>query len=54
MKPQIPSDPSAPIKEVAAGRVDLAISYEPEVLLARGQGLAVVAVGALVDRRSPR
>ena len=30
--------PSAPIKEVAAGRADLAISYEPEVLLARGQG----------------
>jgi len=28
--PQIPSDPSAPIKQVAAGRVDLAISYEPE------------------------
>jgi putative hydroxymethylpyrimidine transport system substrate-binding protein len=45
-----PSDPSAPIKQVAAGQVDLAISYEPEVLLAREQGLDVVAVGALVDR----
>jgi putative hydroxymethylpyrimidine transport system substrate-binding protein len=45
-----PSDPSAPIKQVAAGQVDLAISYEPEVLLARDQGLDVVAVGALVDR----
>ena len=47
--PQVPSDPSAPIKQVAAGRVDLAISYEPEVMLARDQGLDVVAVGALVD-----
>ena len=28
-----PSDSSAPIKQVAAGRTDLAISYEPEVLL---------------------
>ena len=37
--PQVPSDPSAPIKQVAAGRADLAISYEPEVLLAREQGL---------------
>ena len=43
-----PSDPSAPLKQVAAGRVDLAISYEPEVLRARSQGLHVVAVGALV------
>jgi putative hydroxymethylpyrimidine transport system substrate-binding protein len=46
---QVPSDPAAPIKQVAAGRVDLAISYEPEVVLAREQGLDVVAVGALVD-----
>jgi putative hydroxymethylpyrimidine transport system substrate-binding protein len=45
-----PSDPAAPIKEVAAGRTDLAISYEPEVLLAREQGLDVIAVSALVDR----
>ncbi|MBW8059511.1 MAG: ABC transporter substrate-binding protein [Solirubrobacterales bacterium] len=45
-----PSDPAAPIKHVAAGRTDLAISYEPEVLLADEQGLDVVAVGALVDR----
>jgi putative hydroxymethylpyrimidine transport system substrate-binding protein len=45
-----PSDPSAPIKQVAAGRADLAISYEPEVLRARDQGLKVVAVGALVRK----
>jgi len=50
VNPQVPSDPSAPIKEVAAGRVDLAISYEPEVLLARDQGLPVTAVGALVQQ----
>jgi putative hydroxymethylpyrimidine transport system substrate-binding protein len=49
VKPRVPSDPSAPIREVAAGRADLAISYEPEVLLAREQGLDVVAVAALVD-----
>ncbi len=45
---QVPSDPSAPIRQVAAGRADLAISYEPEVLLAREQGLPVKAVGAIV------
>ncbi|MFN8164302.1 MAG: ABC transporter substrate-binding protein [Solirubrobacterales bacterium] len=45
-----PSDPAAPIKQVAAGRSDLAVSYEPEVDLAREQGLDVVAVAALVNR----
>ncbi|HXQ88699.1 MAG TPA: ABC transporter substrate-binding protein, partial [Solirubrobacterales bacterium] len=45
-----PSDPAAPMKLVAAGRTDLAISYEPEVALARDQGLDVVAVAALVNR----
>lgn len=45
-----PSDPAAPVKQVAAGRTDLAISYEPEVALAHAQGLPVVAVGALVNR----
>jgi putative hydroxymethylpyrimidine transport system substrate-binding protein len=45
-----PSDPAAPLKQVAAGRSDLAISYEPEVALAREQGLDVVAVAALVNQ----
>jgi putative hydroxymethylpyrimidine transport system substrate-binding protein len=41
---------AAPLKLVAAGRVDLAISYEPDVMLARDQGADVVAVGALVQK----
>ncbi len=45
-----PPDPAAPIKQVAAGRADLAISYEPEVLRARDRGLNVVAVGAIVRK----
>jgi putative hydroxymethylpyrimidine transport system substrate-binding protein len=45
-----PSDPAAPMKLVAAGRSDLAISYEPEMALAREQGLDVVAVAALVNQ----
>jgi len=47
---QAPSDPSTPLKLLAAGRVDLAISYEPELLLARDQGQKLVAVGALVQK----
>ncbi len=49
VRPRVPSDPSAPIREVAAGRAELAITYEPEVLLAREQGLDVIAIAALVD-----
>jgi putative hydroxymethylpyrimidine transport system substrate-binding protein len=45
-----PSDPSAPLKLVAAGRADLAISYEPELLLARAKGAKLVAIGALVQK----
>ncbi len=33
-----PSDPSAPLKLVSAGKADIAISYEPELLLARDKG----------------
>ena len=49
VNPRVPSDPSAPIKQVAADRADLAISYEPEVALAREQGLDVIAVAALAN-----
>lgn len=47
---ETPSDPAAPIKQVAAGHSDLAISYQPELLLARDQGLDVKAVAAIVNR----
>jgi putative hydroxymethylpyrimidine transport system substrate-binding protein len=48
--PEVPSDPSAPIREVAEGRADLAISYEPEVMLAHDEGLPVKAVAAIVPQ----
>ena len=47
---QTPADPAAPMKQVAAGRTDLAISYEPEVAIAHDNGLGVLAIGALVNR----
>jgi putative hydroxymethylpyrimidine transport system substrate-binding protein len=49
VKIRTPNDPSVPIKQAAAGRVDLAISYEPELLRARDDGLSVISVGALVQ-----
>ena len=54
MAPEVPSDPSAALKRLAAGRADFAISYEPEVLIARSEGVPVVAVGALVTRPAER
>jgi putative hydroxymethylpyrimidine transport system substrate-binding protein len=45
-----PSESAEPLKLLAAGKVDMAISYEPEVLTARDQGLKVVSIGALVQR----
>ncbi len=50
VKIQTPSDPAAPLKLLAAGRTDLAISYEPELVLAREKGLGIKAVAALVNR----
>jgi putative hydroxymethylpyrimidine transport system substrate-binding protein len=47
---QAPPDPSAPLKLLQAGRADLVVSYEPELLLAREQGAELVAVGALVQK----
>ena len=47
---ETPSDPAAPLKLLAAGKVDLAISYEPELLLARDRGLDVVSVAAIVQK----
>jgi putative hydroxymethylpyrimidine transport system substrate-binding protein len=50
VQPQTPADPSEPLKLLAAGKVDMAISYEPELFLARDEGLKLVSIAALVQR----
>src|ERR1700753_1595717 len=47
VKIDAPTDPSAPLTAVASGKADLAISYEPEVVLAHEEGLDVIAIGAI-------
>jgi putative hydroxymethylpyrimidine transport system substrate-binding protein len=47
---QTPTDPASPLQLVAAGKVDVAISYEPELMLARDKGEPLVAIGAIVQR----
>jgi putative hydroxymethylpyrimidine transport system substrate-binding protein len=49
VKVQTPSDPAAPLKLLEAGKVDLAISYEPELLIARDKGAQLVSVGAIAQ-----
>lgn len=45
---QMPSDTNDPLKLAAAGQVDLAISYQTQVISARAEDIPVVAVAALV------
>ncbi|HEY1458079.1 MAG TPA: ABC transporter substrate-binding protein [Solirubrobacteraceae bacterium] len=48
--PVVPAETAEPLELLAAGKADVAISYEPELLLARDQGLKLVSIGALVQR----
>jgi putative hydroxymethylpyrimidine transport system substrate-binding protein len=44
-----PSNAANPLDLLQAGKVDAAISYEPDLMLARNQGDALVAVAAIVQ-----
>jgi len=44
-----PSDPTTVLQTVGAGQDDFGISYQTDILLAREQGVPVVAVAALVQ-----
>jgi putative hydroxymethylpyrimidine transport system substrate-binding protein len=46
---QVPSNPASPLQLLAAGKVDAAISYEPELLLVRDHNLPLVSVAALAQ-----
>ena len=43
-----PSDPNAPPKLVAAGKAELAVSYQPQLHVQVSQGLPLVRIGTLV------
>jgi len=45
---QMPSDTNDALKLAAAGKVDLALSYQPQILMARGEGVPVKAIAAIV------
>ncbi|NRD79454.1 ABC transporter substrate-binding protein [Bacillus sp. BRMEA1] len=45
---QMPADTSDPLKLVAAGKIDMAFSYQPELLIARGENIPVRSFAAIV------
>jgi putative hydroxymethylpyrimidine transport system substrate-binding protein len=49
LDPYTPSDPTTVLQTVGAGRDDVGISYQTDVLLARAQEVPVVSVAALVQ-----
>jgi putative hydroxymethylpyrimidine transport system substrate-binding protein len=44
-----PSETSDAVKLVATGKVDLAVSYEPQAIIAAARGLEVVVFGRLIE-----
>ncbi|RUT33532.1 ABC transporter substrate-binding protein [Paenibacillus zeisoli] len=45
---QMPADTNDALKLTAAGKIDLALSYQPQVLMARGEQIPVQSIGAVV------
>ncbi|RTR33906.1 transporter substrate-binding domain-containing protein [Robertmurraya yapensis] len=48
VKIEMPADTNDPLKLAATGKVDLAISYQTQLLLSRGEDIPVVSIGAYV------
>ncbi len=45
---KMPAETNDPLRLVASGEVDLALSYQPQVIMARGEGIPVQSVAAVV------
>lgn len=45
-----PADPSDPPKLVAAGKADIAITYEPQFIEQIDRGLPLITIGTLIDK----
>lgn len=48
VKIEMPADTNDPLKLAATGKVDLAISYQTQLIVSRGEGIPVVSLGAFV------
>jgi len=49
---QIPSDPAAALKQVAAGNTEFGVSFEEEVTIARANDIPVVSIAAIIQHNT--
>ncbi|MCD6518373.1 MAG: ABC transporter substrate-binding protein [Anaerolineae bacterium] len=49
---QIPSDPAAALKQVAAGNTEFGVSFQEEVTIARAKGIPVVSIAAIIQHNT--
>lgn len=49
---QIPSDPAAALKQVAAGNTEFGVSFQEEVTIARSQDIPIVSVAAIIQHNT--
>ena len=49
---QIPSDPAASLKQVAAGNTEFGISFQEQVTIARADGIPVVSIAAMIQHNT--
>jgi len=49
---QIPSDPSAALKQVAAGNTEFGVSFQEELTIARSNGIPVVSIAAIIQHNT--
>lgn len=49
---QVPSDPSAALKQVAAGNTEFGVSFEDELTIARSNDIPVVSLGAILQHNT--
>jgi len=49
---QVPSDPSAALKQVAAGNTEFGVSFQEELTIARSNGIPVVSIAAIIQHNS--
>lgn len=49
---QIPSDPSAALKQVGAGNTEFGVSFQEEVTIARSTGIPIVSIAAVIQHNT--
>jgi ABC-type nitrate/sulfonate/bicarbonate transport system substrate-binding protein len=49
---QVPSDPSAALKQVAAGNTEFGVSFEDELTIARASGIPIVSIAAIIQHNT--